>query len=284
MRWIPAGSFLMGSSDYHPEERPEREATVSGFWIDRDPVTVREFRAFVETTGYVTVAERGAAIPGPLVFRPAVRPSSVFEFSACWRIDRHGAWTTPGGIGSSVLGCEDDPVVQVTHEDAAAYARWAGKSLPTEVEWERAARGGLRAKTYAWGDELSPRRRPHANVWQGDFPWQNLLTDGYFWTSPVGAFPANGYGLHDMIGNVWEWTDDSFRPSPEFAPPCCVGLDHAWETESVDLKVIKGGSFLCSEGCCHYRPAARCGQHAATAACHLGFRCVVRTGDLTEGS
>jgi formylglycine-generating enzyme required for sulfatase activity len=280
MRWIPSGTFLMGADDFGPEERPQHKAPVSAYWIDRRPVTVRDFRRFVEATGYVTTAERSEATPGPLVFRPIGRPPHQFELPELWRTASEASWSAPAGRGSTVIGFEDDPVVQVSHADAEAYARWAGKSLPTEVEWERAARGGLEGKTYAWGDEFAPHGKINANTWQGEFPWQNLLLDNYFWTSPVQTFRPNRFGLYDMIGNVWEWTSDVYSPFPESIPFCCAPLHPARPEDGADavLKVVKGGSFLCSDRCRHYRPAARFGQHAATSACHIGFRCVVRRG------
>ncbi|HET7338909.1 MAG TPA: formylglycine-generating enzyme family protein [Candidatus Dormibacteraeota bacterium] len=278
MRWVPGGTFLMGSNDFGPEERPQHEAHVSGFWIDRRPVTVRDFRRFTEATGYKTAAELDEAMPGPLVFRPVGRRTRTFELPELWRKAPDASWSSPAGRTSNVIGCEDDPVVHVSWADADAYARWAGKCLPTEAEWERAARGGLDGKSYAWGDELAPHGRINANTWQGDFPWQNLLSDNYFWTSPVQSFRPNRFGLYDMIGNVWEWTSDVYSPFPESIPFCCAPvLESTLDDGAVaELKVIKGGSFLCSERCRHYRPAARFGQHGGTSACHIGFRCVVR--------
>ena len=224
---IPGGEFRMGSERFYPEERPARRVAVDGFWIDRGPVTVAEFRRFVEATGYVTVAERpldpadfpGAdpalLVPGSLVFRktrgagrPPRRPPVVGL-----RARRHLArWA------------RRPPGTHVAFEDAETYAAWAGKELPTEAEWERAARGGLEDAAFAWGDEHSPGGRPMANTWQGGFPWENLRTDGYEGTSPVGAFPPNGYGLLDVTGNVWEWTADFFaeRSPGASAKPCCV--------------------------------------------------------------
>jgi formylglycine-generating enzyme len=269
----------MGSNDFGPDERPQHDVSVPGFWIDRHPVTVREFEAFVDATGYVTAAERNDALPGPLVFHPPARRVSASQLPDVWHTPARGAsWSSPGGAGSSVLGCEDDPVVQVTHRDAHAFASWAGKSLPTEAEWERAARGGLQAKTYAWGDDAEPGGHIKAHIWHGDFPWQNLLTDSYFWTSPVETFAPNRFGLYDMIGNVWEWTDEGYAALPEGAPLCCPPVFRSAVDGDGDaeLRVVKGGSFLCSETCRHYRPAARFGLHASTAACNVGFRCVVR--------
>lgn len=280
MRWIPDGTFLMGSNEFDPEERPSHHVTVSGFWIDRRPVTVRDFRTFAEATGYRTDAEKDEAMPGPIIFRPVGRRLRTFELPDLWRTVRGASWSSPAGRGSTVVGCEDDPVVHVSWRDAQAYAQWAGKSLPTEAEWERAARGGLDGKSYAWGDEFAPHGRIQANTWQGEFPWQNLLSDNYFWTSPVSSFRPNRFGLYDMIGNVWEWTSDVYAPFPQAVPFCCAPVMQSALDDAADgeLKVIKGGSFLCSERCRHYRPAARFGQHSGTAACHIGFRCVIRRG------
>jgi len=299
MIYVPGGTFLMGSDRHYPEEAPAHRVTVDGFWMDRAPVTNAEFARFVEETGYVTEAERPPdpraypgippemIHPGSLVFVPPSRPVGLDDFRRWWRFEPGADWRHPLGAGSSIDDLMDHPVVHVTFGDALAYARWAGKDLPTEAEWERAARGGLEGAEYAWGDELEPGGRPMANVWQGEFPWQNLLRDGWLRTSPVGAFPPNGFGLVDMIGNVWEWTSDGYRPShpSEAGKACCIPRNPrgAADAESLDpfvpipRKVIKGGSHLCAPNYCRrYRPAARQPETVDTSSCHLGFRCVVR--------
>jgi formylglycine-generating enzyme required for sulfatase activity len=222
MRWIAGGAFRMGSADFYPEERPVREVQVTGFWIDERPVSVADFRRFVKATAHVTVAERAPApedfpdahpeqlVPGSLVFRRSRGPVDLRNVRNWWSYVPGACWSRPEGPGSDTYTRARHPVTQVAYDDAAAYATWAGKALPTEAEWEYAARGGLDGATYAWGDEPFPDGRPMANTWQGDFPWQNLRLDGYEGTSPPGAFPPNGYGLLDMTGNVWEWTCDPF--------------------------------------------------------------------------
>jgi sulfatase modifying factor 1 len=220
---IPAGQFLMGSEDFYPEERPVRRVEVEGFWMDERAVTAGEFRRFVRETGYVTVAERPLdpadypdadpelLVPGSLVFRMTSGPVPLNDVRSWWEYVPGAFWKKPGGPGTTINGRDHHPVVQVAYEDAEAYAAWAGKELPTEAEWEYAARGGLEGAAFAWGDEHFPDGRPMANSWQGEFPWQNLKLDGFEGTSPVGSFPPNGYGLRDMTGNTWEWTSDWFR-------------------------------------------------------------------------
>src|SRR5262245_40404628 len=223
MVWVPGGTFRMGSDDWYPEERPVHLVTVDGFWMDEHQVTVAEFRRFVRATGYRTVAERpldpdlypGAdpanLVPGALVFRRTAGPVPLDDVHRWWAYVAGARWDAPEGPGSTAAGRERHPVTQVAYEDAEAYASWAGKELPTEAEWEFAARGGLDQKTYTWGDEFAPKGRMMANTWQGEFPWQNLVLDRYEGTSPVKTFPPNGFGLYDMAGNVWEWTSDFFR-------------------------------------------------------------------------
>ena len=288
MRWIPAGSFVMGSEDFYPEEQPVRTVAVDGLWMDEHPVTNLEFGRFVKATGYVTVAERppdpaafpGAdpdvLVPGSLVFQRSDGPVDLRDFRNWWAYVPGAHWRRPEGPGSNFGGRERHPVVHVAHADAEAYAAWAGKALPTEAEWERAARGGLDGAVFAWGDEFAPGGRMMANTWQGEFPWQNLLADGYEGTSPVGSFRPNGYGLLDMTGNVWEWTCDDFTPDHATpAPrPCCVPVA---EGETAPRKVIKGGSHLCAPSyCLRYRPAARQSETVDTGTGHIGFRCVLR--------
>ena len=283
MAWIPGGSFLMGSDRHYPEEAPRRATTVEGFWIDRDSISNRAFATFVAATGHVTLAER---TPAPEAF-PDVPPAMLQAGSAVFRTPPAGTrrtdplawwafvpgadWRHPRGPESSLAGMEDHPVVHVAFEDALAYARWAGKALPREAEWERAARGGLEDADFAWGETFTPGGRHMANTWQGDFPHHNACEDGHAWTSPAGAFPANGYGLHDMAGNVWQWTDDDY--SEGRTGGCCGSRGE----EAVPRKVIKGGSFLCAPNYCRrYRPAARLPQPVDSPTCHLGFRCVLR--------
>jgi formylglycine-generating enzyme len=289
MTQIPPGRFAMGSADFYPEEQPVHEVGVEGFWIDERPVTVREFRRFVKETGYLTVAERpldpdrypdadpALLVPGSLVFRPTRGPVDLRDYRNWWSYVPGACWHRPEGPGSDTYTRARHPVTHVAHEDAEAYAQWAGKALPTEAEWERAARGGLNGAVYAWGDDAYPDGTPMANTWQGEFPWQNTLQDGYAGTSPVGSFPPNGYGLLDACGNVWEWTVDWFtsdhdEPSPS---PCCAPPRADGE---IPRRVIKGGSHLCAPSyCLRYRPAARQGEAIDTSTSHIGFRCVVRS-------
>jgi sulfatase modifying factor 1 len=281
---ILAGRFQMGSADFYPEERPVRLVDVDGFWIDQHPVTVNEFRRFVKATGYVTTAERppvagdypGAEpallVPGSLVFQPTAGPVDLDDYRNWWGWLPGADWRHPEGPGSNLDGRQHHPVTHVAYADAVAYAEWVGKDLPTEAEWEYAARGGLDGAVFVWGDEFAPKGRLMANTWQGEFPWQNLRRDRFERTSPVGAFPANGYGLHDMAGNVWEWTRDVFAVPGE-AKACCAPVSG----EEITRHVIKGGSHLCAPNyCLRYRPAARQGQTIDTSTGHLGFRCVVR--------
>jgi len=294
---VQGGEFWMGSDDHYPEERPRRQARVSDFLIDRTPVTNRQFAAFVEATGHVTLAETAPdpalypeadpalLIPGSSVFTaPDVQPKAANPM-LWWRYQPGADWRHPEGPGSSIEGRKDHPVVHVAFADAEAYAAWAGKRLPTEAEWERAAWGGREGAAYAWGDELAPDGKMMANYWQGTFPSQNLCLDGYFTTSPVGHFPANGFGVYDMIGNVWEWTTDWYALPKDSSKPCCApDLKRDAADASRDLndpgrnfprKVIKGGSHLCAENYCRrYRPAARYPQTVDTSTSHIGFRCV----------
>lgn len=289
---IPGGRFRMGSADFYPEERPVREVAVDGFWIDRHPVTVAEFRRFVKATGHQTWAERDPdpehypdadpqlLIAGSLVFRKAPGPVDLRDYRNWWEWTPGADWRHPEGPGSDVGGRERHPVTHVSHADAAAYAAWAGKQLPTEAEWEYAARGGLDGKVYTWGDEPSPKGRMMANTWQGEFPWQNLLTDRYERTSPVETFPPNRYGLYDMAGNVWEWTADWYGATPESTSggSCCAPANACRDPgERFPRRVVKGGSHLCAPNyCLRYRPAARQGEPIDSTTSHIGFRCVVR--------
>jgi formylglycine-generating enzyme required for sulfatase activity len=300
---VPGGTFWMGSDRHYPEEAPAHRVAVGGFWIDRYPVTNRQFRDFVKATGHVTSAEIApdpgdypGALPhmlfaGSLVFSPpAQAPVDLSDWSRWWTFLRGADWRHPYGARSSIGGLDDVPVVHVAFPDALAYARWAGKDLPTEAEWEHAARGGLDGAEFAWGDELTPGGRHRANTWQGAFPLQNLAEDGFRRTSPVTAFPPNGYGLYDMIGNVWEWTADWYSPRRAVEAPkaCCVPRNPRGASEAdshdpcqprvaIPRKVLKGGSHLCAPNYCRrYRPAARHAQPVDTSTCHVGFRCVVR--------
>jgi formylglycine-generating enzyme required for sulfatase activity len=302
MVWIAGGTFRMGSDRHYPEEAPAHRVGVDGFWIDRTPVTNRQFRRFVEATGHVTLAEIApnpqdypGALPsmleaGSLVFAPPKHEVDLRDWSQWWTFKFGASWRHPYGPRSSIGGLDEHPVVHIAYRDAEAYAQWAGKALPTEAEWELAARGGLDGAEFAWGDELTPGGRHMANTWQGAFPVENLAADGWRRTSPVGAFPPNGYGLHDMIGNVWEWTSDwySARHPADPDKACCIprtprggpedaSFDPCQPAIKIARKVLKGGSFLCAPNYCRrYRPAARHAQPVDTSTCHVGFRCVAR--------
>lgn len=300
---IPGGTFRMGSDHHYPEEAPVHRVAVDAFWIDRAPVTNRQFAQFVIATGHKTFAEippdpehYPGALPhmlyaGSLVFE---RPHSTYDlrdWSQWWTFMKGADWRHPYGPKSNIDLLSDHPVVHVSYSDALLYARWAGKDLPTEAEWEFAARGGLDGAEFAWGDEFTPDGVHMANTWQGEFPLHNLHEDGYERTSPVTAFPPNGYGLHDMIGNVWEWTSDWYAPKHEADAPkaCCIpenprggreegSYDPRQPSIRIPRKVIKGGSHLCAPNYCRrYRPAARHAEAIDTSTSHLGFRCVVRS-------
>jgi formylglycine-generating enzyme len=292
---VEGGTYGMGSEEFYPEERPVHRVTVDDFWIDEHPVTAADFRRFVRDTGYTTVAERPLdpadypdaepelLVPGSLVFRKSSGPVSLDDFRNWWEYVPGAFWKKPGGPGTTINGRDRHPVVQVTYEDAEAYAAWAGKSLPTEAEWEYAARGGLDGARFAWGDEEVPNGTRMANTWQGDFPWHNSKEDGFEGTSPVKSFAPNGHGLYDMCGNVWEWTTDFFtmRHSDEVERPCCVPRNPRVTSpqleEAIPRRVIKGGSHLCAPSyCLRYRPAARQGEAVDTSTGHIGFRCIVR--------
>ncbi len=301
MKLLRGGGFTMGSESHYPEERPRRRAEVGDFWIDEHPVTNRQFAAFVAATGYRTFAEIAPeprdypgmppemAVAGSAVFMPPDPPTGTDDPSRWWTFVFGADWRRPLGPDSGVDDILDHPVVQVAYGDALAYARWAGKTLPTEAEWEYAARGGREGEAYAWGDVFEPDGRPQANYWQGGFPNENTLADGYLRTSPVGAFPPNGFGLHDMIGNVWEWTRDWYSDTTaEPGPSCCAparartvaeheSYDPATPHVRIPRKVLKGGSHLCAENYCQrYRPAARHPQPIDSPTSHIGFRCIVR--------
>ena len=302
MVWIPGGEFLMGSSDFYPEERPVRRVRVDGFWMDTHLVTAGEFRRFVRSTGYMTVAERpldaadypeadpDLLVPGSSVFRKSAGPVALDDYRNWWEYRSGACWRRPGGKGTSIVGRERHPVVQVAWEDVEAFAVWVGKELPTEAEWEFAARGGLDGAVFAWGDhDVVSNAGALANTWQGEFPWQNLKLDGFEGTSPVGSFPPNDYGLFDVTGNVWEWTVDYFTAAHTATRSCCVpdnpratsaeGSRMAGQPgEQFPRKVIKGGSHLCAPNyCLRYRPSARQSQTVDSAMGHLGFRCILRS-------
>ncbi len=291
----------MGSDRFYPEEGPVHRSTVAGFWMDATTVTNNQFLRFVKATRYVTLAERspksedypGALpellVPGSAVFRQTPGPVDL-RLPSWWHYVPGANWRHPEGPGSTLQGRDRHPVVHVAYEDAEAYATWAGKSLATEAEWELAARGGLDGATYVWGDEFAPRGKMVANTWQGEFPWQNLKTDGYEGTSPVGSYPPNGYGLYDMAGNVWQWTSDWYQDRHHAAAssPCCApsasrggtmerSYDPLQPATRIPRKVLKGGSHLCAPNyCLRYRPAARHPETVDTSTSHIGFRCIVR--------
>lgn len=307
MTWIADGTFTMGSERFYPEEAPLRRVTVDGFWIDTTPVTNRQFAAFIAGTGYTTVAQVAPdpkdypglqpemARAGSLVFHKTSTPVDTSNPATWWRFEFGADWQHPLGLESDLdtLGLWDHPVVQVAYADALAYAQWVGKDLPTEAEFEYAARGGLEGRDYAWGDELAPGGAMLANYWQGLFPFANQMLDGWERTSPVRSFPANGYGVFDMIGNTWEWTRDWWSDKPEArrkssAKSCCTlsnprgaklkdSFDPAQPQVRIGRKVLKGGSHLCAANYCQrYRPAARHPEMIDTATSHIGFRCVLR--------
>ena len=287
MVWIPGGDFIMGSNRFYREERPARRASVDGFWIDPRPVTNADFGEFVRATGYLTTSERAPdptlypdadplmLVPGSAVFTRPPGPVGLRDHQAWWAYVPGADWRHPEGPGSSIDERADHPVVHVSFEDVSAYAAWAGKALPTEAEWEFAARGGLDDATYAWGEQFAKDGRLMANTWQGRFPFENLAEDGYEGTSPVDAFPANGYGLFDMVGNVWEWTSSPYDAAPDQPPQSCCH-PNAGDDRSA-RRVVKGGSHLCAPNyCLRYRPSARQGETVDSSTCHIGFRCVVR--------
>ena len=309
MEWLEGGPFAMGSEDFYPDEGPIRQVEVDGFWISRFTVTNAQFASFVEATGYVTEAERrpdpalfpGAApedlVPGALVFALTPHPVDLRDYSNWWSWTPDANWRQPLGPGSSIDGLEDHPVVQVSHGDAEAFCRWGGLALPTEAEWEYAARGGLDGAIFTWGDHDPQESAPVANTWQGGFPYHNTEIDGWTRTAPVGSYPPNGFGLYDMAGNVWEWTNDWYTTAPRVgtASPCCApagrpgtppeaSFDPATPGIRIPRKVIKGGSHLCTPQYCYrYRPAARQPQTVDTATSHIGFRCISRDPKPPEG-
>jgi formylglycine-generating enzyme required for sulfatase activity len=295
----------MGSDDFYPEEGPTREVEIDGFAIDRAPVSVAQFTRFVADTGYTTLAERepdaadypdadpSLLVAGSAVFHPTPHPVSLNDPTQWWSYVPGASWRHPWGPRSDNAERQDHPVTHVAYEDAEAFADWAGKALPTEAEWEYAARGGLDAAVFAWGEEMRPSGELMANFWQGEFPWRNTGSKGWRGTSPIGLFPDNGYGLRDVTGNVWEWTSDyySARTAGADAPasPCCKpppnprietpegSYDVGHPGAHIPRRVIKGGSHLCAPSyCLRYRPAARQPEAIDTSTSHIGFRCIRR--------
>jgi formylglycine-generating enzyme len=324
MKWIPGGEFTMGTDDENsmPNERPARRVRLDGYWIDETPVTNAQFRQFVEATGHLTTAQRPVdweelkkqvppgtpkppdemLKPGSLVFTPPDHAVDLRDLSQWWTWTSGASWKHPQGPGSGIDGKDDHPVVQVSWDDAAAYVKWAGKRLPTEAEWEFAARGHGQSTAntrFAWGDEFRPGGKWMANSFTGEFPFRNTAEDGYASTSPVRAFPANGYGLYDMAGNVWQWTADLYRVDAhglatqeliKTGASCCINpkgpTDAFNPTRGVPgsaERVIKGGSFLCHVSYCEsYRPVARRGTPPDTGSGHVGFRCVIDAGEWNK--
>lgn len=303
MVWIPGGEFLMGSDRHYPEEAPAHRVRVDGFWMDGCTVTNRDFARFVDATGYVTLAERPAdpsaypgalpelLVPSSIVFRQPRHFVDVRNHYNWWVYVPGADWRHPLGAESGIDDLPDHPVVHMAFEDVEAYARWVGKEVPTEAEWEFAARGGREGAEYVWGDEFAPGGRHMANTWQGRFPYVNAAEDGYERTSPVGAFPPNDYGLYDMAGNVWQWTADWFMQHGKIRHSCCTAhnprggeRDASYDPRAPEMriprKVTKGGSHLCAPNYCRrYRPAARMAQPIDTSISHLGFRLIVHSRD-----
>ncbi|MEO6389360.1 MAG: formylglycine-generating enzyme family protein [Croceibacterium sp.] len=303
MHFVSGGTFSMGSEQFYPEEAPVRRIRVDSFFMDETPVTNAQFSRFIKETGYVTFAELPPdprdypdmlpemAQAGSAVFHPTAMPVETGDPSQWWCFEFGADWRHPLGPNSGLKGLEDHPVLHVTFQDAEAYAKWAGKVLPTEAEWEFAARGGLDGAEFAWGEELAPEGRMLANYWQGPFPHSNTLDDGWERTSPVKFYPPNGYGLFDMIGNVWEWTSDWYsipKIERKTKSACCIPANpHGGRRhDSIDphsaapipRRVLKGGSHLCATNYCQrYRPAARHPEAIDTSTSHVGFRCIVRS-------
>jgi formylglycine-generating enzyme required for sulfatase activity len=296
MSWIAPGKFWMGVEDpTMPDARPVREIELSGYWIDQTEVTNRQYEAFVKATGYKTVAEippkaedyPGAdpklLVPGSVVFTPPAAEIPLDDFLQWWRWQPGADWRHPEGPESSIADRMDHPVVQIAYEDATAYAKWAGKRLPTEAEWERASRGGLERKKYVWGDELNPNGKWMSNNWQGGFPNANSKADGFYSTAPVKSYAPNGFGIYDMSANVWEWCSDWYRPDAykSFSAKDPKGPSDSFDPlePGIPKRVHRGGSFLCSDFyCIRYLPAARGKGAIDSGANHLGFRCVKDAG------
>ncbi len=299
MVWVPGGAFWMGADDTSmTDAKPVHEVSVTGFWIDRTEVTNRKFAGFVKATGYITVAERkpdakdypGAPpeklVPGSIVFTPPAGRVSLDDPSAWWSYVPGASWRHPDGPASTIDGKDDHPVVQICFYDAQAYASWAGKRLPTEAEWEYAARGKRARSRYVWGDDRLPGGKWQANIWEGTFPDQDTAQDGFARTAPVGSFPANGFGLFDMAGNVWEWCSDWYRPRYETSPrdnPVGPSSSYDPDEPNVPKRVQRGGSFLCSDQyCTRYLPGARGRGAPDSGLSHLGLRCVLSPAGRTS--
>jgi sulfatase modifying factor 1 len=300
--WIEGDEFSMGSNDHYRDEAPVRRVTVDGFWIEPHSVTNKRFGEFVDDTGHLTVAEMDPdpafypdakpedLVPGSLVFTMTRGRVDLRDYHNWWEWTHGANWRHPTGPGSDLDGLNNHPVTHVAYDDAAAYAKWADRHLPTESEWEMAARGGLDGAEFTWGDDDTQETSPRANTWQGRFPYENTELDGWTRTSPVGSYQPNGYGLYDMAGNVWEWTDDWYenRSTSPVEPTCCAPANPRGGTKlgSLDIrqagtpiprKVLKGGSHLCTvQYCFRYRPAARQPQMVDSSSTHIGFRCVKR--------
>ncbi len=292
MVWIPDGTFQMGTNDPDfPDAKPLHRVSLKGFWMDEHEVTNAEFEKFVKATNYITVAERELnpadfpgvpvenLLPGSGVFSPPKQKVSLENALQWWRYIAGANWRHPTGPASTIIGQQNNPVVHVCYEDILAYTNWAGKRLPTEAEWEYAARGGNDNQKYYWGNELKPNGKWMANIYQGDFPFKNTSEDGFEGVAPVKSFPPNGYGLYDMEGNVWEWCNDFYRPdyylqSPEFDPQGPLDSYDPDEPKIVK-RVQRGGSFLCSDQyCIRYRPGSRGKGEVSSGSNNLGFRCV----------
>ena len=290
MVWIPGGKFIMGSNDQKAlDAQPQHEVEVSGFWMDEHEVTNAQFQEFIEVSGYVTIAERPLTpndyptvpphllVPGSAVFAPPKEEVSLQNPLQWWRYVNGASWRHPLGPDSSIEGKADEPVVQVCYEDVVAYAKWAGKRLPTEAEWEFAARGGRPVSTYYWGNEQKPNGKWLANIFQGDFPESNTVEDGFVSLAKVKSFPANPYGLYDMEGNVWEWCSDLYRPDyyQHTAQVNPKGPSNSFDPDEPNTikRVQRGGSFLCSDQyCVRYKAGARGKGEITSASNNLGFR------------
>jgi sulfatase modifying factor 1 len=302
MRLLAGGTYLMGSDDFYDEERPRRRVRVDSFWIDECPVTNRRFAEFVAATGHRTLAEiapdptdypgmdPSLAQPGSLVFQRTKMPVPLDNPANWWAFLPGANWRHPTGPDSEIDDVPDHPVVHIAYDDALAYAAWACKALPTEAEWEFAARGGIEDAAYAWGDALAPDGQVMANYWQGLFPFANQRADGGYRTTAIGSYPPNAYGLVDMIGNVWEWTRDWYSEARALSSkrPCCAipnprggtragSIDPDQPQVKIGRRVLKGGSHLCAANYCQrYRPAARHPQMIDSSTSHIGFRCVAK--------
>jgi formylglycine-generating enzyme required for sulfatase activity len=317
MVWVPGGEFNMGTDDSQsfPNERPAHRVKMDGFWMDRHDVTNDEFKKFADATGYITTAEKkpdweemkkqlpsgtpkpdgSLLVPGSLVFVGTTNEVDLRDVSQWWRWTPGASWRHPGGPNTDIKGRGNYPVVQISWEDAVAYSKWAGKRLPTEAEWEYAARGGLENKRYPWGDEFTPKGKYMANVWTGKFPYLNTKEDGFEGLAPVESFPPNNYGLYDMAGNAWQWCADWYRADVHqqlkdtggvcsVNPPGPLGSYDPLEPYA-PKRVLKGGSYLCNDAYCEsYRPSARRGETPDTGMSHISFRCVMSAPPRTQAN